>query len=112
MTLPIACTCGSYYAKEDAALWEFCPFHGVEAQDAKPNKTTSTVPSLSLKEEPKPMRIHSNEYEAMDKAALHNALLALHTCPTCRNDLQPVAFSADVWGCAECRETWHLPEEK
>jgi ribosomal protein L37AE/L43A len=51
-------------------------------------------------------------YEAIDKAALYKALLALRTCPNCRGDLQPVAFCADVWGCNECKETWHLPKEE
>ena len=49
-----------------------------------------------------------NRWEAIDKAALHNALLALHTCPRCRADLQPVAFCGDVWGCRDCRETWYV----
>jgi len=52
------------------------------------------------------------DYEAVDKAALRSALLGLHVCPNgrCgRTDLQPVAFSEDTWGCASCRETWHLP---
>ena len=50
-------------------------------------------------------------FEDMDRAALHNALLALHTCPKCRLDLLPVANSADVWGCKDCRETWHVPTD-
>ena len=50
-----------------------------------------------------------DRFEAMDKAALHNALLNLRTCPHCRNDLQPVALFEDVWGCRACDETWHLP---
>lgn len=52
---------------------------------------------------------HVSEYEEIDKQALQNALLALRTCPRCRDDLRPVAFLADTWGCAACRETWHLP---
>lgn len=52
-----------------------------------------------------------NRFEALDKAALHNALLALHTCPHCRNDLLPVALVDHVFGCEQCRETWHIPEE-
>jgi ribosomal protein L37AE/L43A len=50
------------------------------------------------------------DYEAMDKAALVGALLALYTCPRCRADLRPVPFCEDVWGCADCRETWHVPQ--
>lgn len=53
------------------------------------------------------------DYEAVDKAALYNALLALHVCPNkrCgRPDLQPVALSEDTWGCAQCHETWYLPD--
>lgn len=50
-----------------------------------------------------------NRWEAMDKAALNSALLALHTCPNCRGDLRPVALCDDVWGCTACKETWHLP---
>ena len=56
------------------------------------------------------------DYEAEDKAALRRALLALRTCPHCREDLRPVAFLADVWGCdgrgamrPHGAETWHLP---
>ena len=53
-----------------------------------------------------------NRFEDIDKAALHNALLNLHTCPNCRRNLQPVALFEDVWGCASCKETWHLPKEE
>jgi hypothetical protein len=49
-----------------------------------------------------------NRFEDIDKAALHNALLALHTCPHCRDDLQPVNFLFDVYGCAKCKETWYI----
>lgn len=52
-----------------------------------------------------------NKYEAIDKAALQQALLALRTCPSCRGDLQPVARLVDVWGCPVCRETYHVPTE-
>lgn len=52
---------------------------------------------------------HVDKYETQDKAALKGALLALHICPQCRRDLQPVAFYSDVWGCVACHETWHLP---
>ena len=54
-----------------------------------------------------------NRFEALDKAALHNALLALKTCPRCRADLRPVALFEDVWGCKEGHtlETWYLPKE-
>lgn len=57
-----------------------------------------------------------SEYEAMDKAALDTALLALRTCPRCRADLRPVALFEDVWGCrgtgypSHMAETWYLPE--
>lgn len=50
-----------------------------------------------------------NRYEALDKAALYDALLALKTCPNCRRDLRPVAYCADVWACVTCDETWHIP---
>lgn len=49
-----------------------------------------------------------NKWEALDKAALVQALLALRTCPRCRVDLQPVALTEDVYGCPRCGETWHL----
>ena len=52
---------------------------------------------------------HVDPYEDADRAALYYALLALRTCPNCRGDLQPVALAADVYGCAKCKETWHLP---
>jgi hypothetical protein len=55
------------------------------------------------------------DYEAVDKAALNNALLALHICPRprCgRAELLPVALCEDVWGCAQCHETWYLPPEE
>ena len=51
-------------------------------------------------------------FEAVDRAALHRALLALHTCPRCRGDLLPVASLDAVWGCRRCGETWHLPEDE
>ena len=51
------------------------------------------------------------DYEAMDKAALRNARLALHVCPFCASDLRPVAFCEDVWGCEPCRRTWHILTE-
>ena len=50
-----------------------------------------------------------NRFEELDKAALHNALLALKTCPNCRGDLLPIAFCAEVYGCRPCHETWHIP---
>ena len=54
-----------------------------------------------------------NRWEQVDQAALHNALLALKTCPRCRADLQPVGPGlADVWGCSECKETWYIPTEE
>lgn len=52
-----------------------------------------------------------NRFEDMDRAALHDALLALRTCPRCRGDLQPVALCEDVWGCRPCHETWYLPAQ-
>lgn len=51
-----------------------------------------------------------HRFASIDRAALHNALLALRTCPHCRADLQPVAYCADVYGCEACKETWHLPQ--
>jgi len=51
----------------------------------------------------------NNRFEQIDKAALHNALLDLHTCPRCRDDLKPVALCEDVFGCQRCKETWHIP---
>lgn len=29
-------------------------------------------------------------------------------CPSCRATLLPVALCANTWGCANCKETWHL----
>ena len=52
---------------------------------------------------------HVSPWEAVDKLALEDALLASLVCPRCRADLRPVAFCEDVWGCAPCRETWFLP---
>lgn len=59
------------------------------------------------------------DYDAVDEAALHNALLALRQCPWCREDLQPVGLFPDVWGCKGTAqftqhvfETWYLPQEK
>ena len=49
-----------------------------------------------------------NRFDDIDSAALNTALLALKTCPRCRRDLQRVGRCPDVWGCATCRETWHL----
>jgi len=49
-----------------------------------------------------------NRWEEIDKAALHNALLEMKKCPRCQQDLQPVVFFEDVWGCSDCKETWHL----
>lgn len=56
--------------------------------------------------------MNTSKYEQIDKRALVMALLALKVCPNCRNDLNPVAYLLDVWGCVECRETWYLPERK
>lgn len=51
------------------------------------------------------------DYEAMDKAALHNALLALHTCPKCRRDIRPVwTGEPDMWACVTCDKTWHVKQ--
>ena len=52
-----------------------------------------------------------NRFAALDAAALSEALLAVHVCPRCRTDLQPVALTEDVWGCASCRQTWHVERE-
>ena len=52
------------------------------------------------------------EYESMDKKALHDALLKLHTCPNCRGKLRPVTFfDSNVVGCANCKETWCIEEQ-
>jgi ribosomal protein L37AE/L43A len=54
-----------------------------------------------------------DRWEAFDKGALYEALLALHTCPKCRRDLRPVwSGEKDVWACVTCDETWHVPEAK
>jgi len=45
------------------------------------------------------------DYEATDRWAL---LSILKICPRHRQPLQPVAFCQDVWGCAQCKETWHF----
>ena len=59
------------------------------------------------------MRV-DNRFETLDKAALQQALLAMGVCPTCRNDLRPVAFLDSVWGCPRprCSGTWFLPDYK
>ena len=54
------------------------------------------------------------DYEAADKAALRDALVALHVCPNkgCgRGNLSPVGLCVDVWGCVQCGETWYVPPE-
>ena len=40
---------------------------------------------------------------------LSDSLLRQKVCPKCITHLQPVAFCEDVWGCKQCKETWHLP---
>lgn len=52
---------------------------------------------------------HARDYEATDKAALRQALLNLHTCPECRDDLRPVALFDQVWWCERCRESFYIP---
>jgi len=50
-------------------------------------------------------------FEGMDKAALHFALLQLHTCPRCRCDLGQVGTNAknyELWACDECGTTWEV----
>jgi len=37
------------------------------------------------------------DYEAIDTAALHSALLALEVCPHCRDDLHPIAYHGETW---------------
>ena len=49
------------------------------------------------------------DYNATDRWAL---ISILHICPRHGQPLQPVAFVEAVWGCALCRETWHLPPEQ
>ena len=58
-----------------------------------------------------------NRFESIDRAALHDALLAMGRCPHCRTVLRPVAFFDHVYGCAGVAtivqhdpETWYLPE--
>ena len=54
------------------------------------------------------------DYEAEDKGALREALVALHICPNSRcnrRDLRPVALVVDLWGCEQCHETWYVPKE-
>lgn len=51
------------------------------------------------------------DYETTDKWALRQALIAMLVCPNCRDELKPVAFADDVYGCGSCKETWHLPTE-
>jgi len=53
-----------------------------------------------------------DRFKDIDRAALKAALLQMHVCPHCRADLKPVAFCADVFGCAECKETWHVENHK
>lgn len=38
--------------------------------------------------------------------------IGLHVCPNCCYVLFPVALLEDAWGCRNCKETWHLPEEE
>ena len=50
-------------------------------------------------------------FEGMDKAALHFALLQLHTCPRCRCDLGQVGTNTknyELWACDECGTTWEV----
>ena len=49
------------------------------------------------------------DYDATDRWAL---ISILHICPRHGQPLHPVAFVEDVWGCARCHETWHLPQEQ
>lgn len=58
-----------------------------------------------------------NHFEALDKAALHNALIALGTCPFCRRDLQRFVYTgkgmetdASEWCCIRCDKTYKAPE--
>jgi ribosomal protein L37AE/L43A len=55
--------------------------------------------------------IHVDRFESIDRAALHNALLAMKTCPHCRADLLVYPLADNVWGCQACKETWYLPKE-
>lgn len=55
--------------------------------------------------------IPDNRWEDTDKAALNRALLALRICPKCRGDLLPVAYTPETWGCAPCKETFHIPPQ-
>lgn len=54
----------------------------------------------------------ARRFEDIDRAALRDALLELRVCPNqaCRRYLKPVALLDEVWGCENCRETWHLPK--
>ena len=53
---------------------------------------------------------HFGEFEEIDKQALINALVKMHVCPNCRQDLLPVALFPNVWGCKTCKEAWFVPE--
>lgn len=54
----------------------------------------------------------AERFADIDRAALTDALLALRVCPRCRCKIRLVGPSlARVFGCAECKETWHLPRK-
>lgn len=56
------------------------------------------------------------DYDREDKIALKRALLGMKLCPRCRQDLLPVGYAEDIWGCSgkayplHSPETWHLPQ--
>jgi len=63
-----------------------------------------------------PLGFDNSRFDEIDKAALHNALLALKTCPLCRRDLRQVKHSEDgrsappenLWACVTCDEAWEV----
>jgi hypothetical protein len=47
------------------------------------------------------------DYEATDRWAL---LAIAKICPRHGTPLEPVVLCDNVWGCAPCGKTWHLPD--
>lgn len=58
------------------------------------------------------MRNDADRFREIDDAVLRKCLLDMKICPQCRADLRTVALLDEVWGCENCKETWHLPSVK
>ena len=50
------------------------------------------------------------DYEAVDKAALKQALLNLNCCPRCRKDMKGAKYYDNVIFCDSCHESWFLQD--